>query len=158
MTGVQTCALPILPGIYAADRLPIARLRAGTPALLPEDDAYTNHVHADDLAAMVVAALRAARPCRVYNASDDSRLKMGEYFDRVADRFGLPRPPRLPWSEARQRIPAGMLSFMGESRQLSNQRVKRELRVRLRYPTVDDGLAAALAPRAADERGGGIRP
>ena len=46
-------------------------------------------------------------------------------------------------AEAAKRIPAGLLSFMGESRRLSNQRVKRELRVKLRYPTVIDGLAEA---------------
>lgn len=136
-------ALVILraPGIYAADRLPLARLRTGTPVLRDADDVYTNHVHADDLAAACVRALEDDAPAGIYNASDDSRLKMGEWFDLVADRAGLPRPPRIARSEAGGRMPAALLSFMDESRRLDNTRLKRTLGVRLRYPTVNEGLA-----------------
>lgn len=136
-----------VPGIYAGDRLPLERVKYGTPALLPEQDAYSNHIHADDLARIVIAALRFGKPGRVYNTSDDSELKMGDYFDLVADRFGLPRPARISYSEARQRIPENQLSFMQESRRLANRRMKRELQVKLRYPMVADGIAAAREPR-----------
>jgi nucleoside-diphosphate-sugar epimerase len=132
------------PGIYSEQRLPLERLQARTPALNAEEDAYTNHIHAEDLARMAVAALRFAHSGRAYNASDDSWLKMGDYFDLVADRFGLPRPQRVSRAEAGRRISPGMLSFMNESRRLSNRRIKRELRLKLRYPTVHDGIAAAL--------------
>jgi len=128
------------PGIYSERRLPLERLKAGTPTLRPAEDAYSNHVHADDLARMAVAALWFGHAGRAYNASDDSRLKIGEYFDLIADRFGLPRPPRVSRAEAEQRIPSALLSFMSESRQLANQRIKRELRLKLRYPTVRDGI------------------
>lgn len=136
-------ALVILraPGIYAANRLPLERLRAGTPVLHARDDVYTNHIHADDLAAICARALDDEAPAGVYNASDDTQLMMGEWFDLVADRAGLPRPPRIARSEAAGRIPAGMLSFMSESRRLDNRRLKRVLGVRLRYPTVSEGLA-----------------
>ena len=130
------------PGIYSEQRLPLARLQAGTPVLNAEEDAYTNHIHADDLARMAVAALRFGHPGRAYNASDDSLLKMGEYFDLVADRCGLPRPPRVSRAEASRRIAPNQLSFLNESRRLSNHRIKQELRLKLRYPTVRDGIAA----------------
>jgi nucleoside-diphosphate-sugar epimerase len=134
-----------VPGIYAENRLPLERLKAGTPALLPEQDSYTNLVHADDLAGMAVAALRRGQPNRAYNANDDSTLKMGDYFDLVANCHGLPQPPRISRDEAQQRIPAGLLSFMEESRRLSNVRMKRELGITLRYPTPAEGVAAARA-------------
>ena len=139
-TGVSVSILRV-PGIYAGNRLPLARLRDGIPTLLPEQDSFTNHIHADDLARIVVAALRLARPGRVYHACDDSHLKMGEYFDLVADRFGLPRPPRVSRAEAEGQISPGMLSFMRESRRLMNTRLKHELHVNLRYPTVRDCFA-----------------
>lgn len=139
-TGVSVSILRV-PGIYAGNRLPLARLRDGIPALLPEQDSFTNHIHADDLARIVVAALRLARPGRVYHACDDSHLKMGEYFDLIADRFGLPRPPRVSRAEAEGQISPGMLSFMRESRRLMNTRLKHELHVNLRYPTVRDCFA-----------------
>lgn len=138
--GVRTVILRV-PGIYGPQRLPLARLRSGTPALAPEQDPYTSHIHADDLAAIIVAALDRGRPGRIYNACDDSALKMGEYFDLVAERFGLPRPPRVSRAGAVQALPETLLSFMSESRRLVNRRMKRELKPRLRYPTVADGIA-----------------
>lgn len=132
-----------IPGIYARDRRgghPRERLARGTPVLAAPDDVYTNHIHADDLARACVAALWRGLPQRVVHASDDSELKMGDYFDLAADLAGLPRPPRVSREEARQQLPAAQLSFMGESRRLRNDRLKRELRVVLRYPTVDRGL------------------
>jgi nucleoside-diphosphate-sugar epimerase len=136
-----------VPGIYARERLPLDRLRAGTPALAPADDVYTNHIHAEDLARIAIAALFRGRPGRVYHATDDSELKMGEYFDLVADRYGLPRPPRLPREQLRAAVAPALYSFMSESRRLSNARIKRELRVRLRYPTVQAALAALTESR-----------
>lgn len=139
--GVHVSILRV-PGIYAAERLPLARLRAGTPVLEAERDPYTNHIHADDLARIVIAALSRGRAGRAYNASDDSWMKMGEYFDLVADQFGLPHPPRVSWEAAQAAIPENMLSFMRESRRLANHRLKKELRVSLRYPSVRHGVSA----------------
>ena len=135
-------ALVILraPGIYAADRLPLARLRAGTPVLRDADDIYTNHIHADDLAAVCARALEGGAAAGTYNAADDTLLKMGEWFDLVADFAGLPRPQRITRAEATGRMPPDLLSFMNESRRLDNTRLKRVLGVRLCYPTVREGL------------------
>lgn len=141
---VRTCVLRI-PGIYAPDRdggTPSDRLHKGTPVLRAEDDVYTNHIHADDLARACLAALWRGRPQRSYNVCDDSALKMGDYFDLAADLYGLPRPPRLPRSTAQDQLPLMLLSFMSESRRLDNQRLKRELRLVLRHPTVASGLRA----------------
>jgi nucleoside-diphosphate-sugar epimerase len=136
-----------VPGIYAHDRLPLERLRKGTPALRDEDDVYTNHVHADDLARLIALALFRAAPLRVYHAVDDSDMKMAEYFDAVADAHGLPRPPRLPRSELAAAVSPMLLSFMSESRRLMNHRIREELGMRLRWPTVRDALAE-LEPAA----------
>ena len=145
-SGVRVTLVRV-PGIYAADRLPLERLRRGTPALAAQEDAFVNHVHADDLARIVVAALRHGQPNRSYNAVDDVPQRMGEYFDVVADSFDLPRPRRIARAEAERTLPRELYSFMSESRRLVNARMKRELRVKLRYPSVHDGLAAARAER-----------
>lgn len=137
------------PGIYAADRLPLERLEKGTPALVDREDVFTNHIHADDLAAACVAALRRGRAGRAYNVVDDSDLRMGAYFDRVADAFGLPRAPRLSRAEAAAVLSPIQMSFMRESRRIGNARLKHELKLRLAYPTVEAGIADALARRTA---------
>ena len=145
----QSC-LSILrvPGIYAADRLPLERMRKATPALMAQDDVYTNHIHADDLALLIKLALFRAAPCRVYHAVDDSDLKMGDYFDMVADSFHLPRVPRLPYSELVKQVSPMLLSFMSESRRMKNKRIKYELGARLIYPTVVHGILSAARDAA----------
>ena len=132
-----------IPGIYAADREgghPRDRLLRGTPVLVAGDDVHTNHIHADDLARACVAALLHGAAQRTYHASDDTDLKMGDYFDLAADLCSLPRPPRVSRTEASQTFSPVMLSFMSESRRLINQRLKTELGLKLRYPTVREGL------------------
>lgn len=132
-----------IPGIYAPDReggTPRGRLLKGLPVLVPGDDVFTNHIHADDLARIAWAALWRGKPQRSYHASDDTELRMGDYFDLAADLYGLPRPPRVSRQAAQETLPAMMLSFMSESRRLRNDRIKQELRVQLRYPTVLEGL------------------
>jgi nucleoside-diphosphate-sugar epimerase len=130
-------ALTILrvPGIYAVDRLPIDRLKAKTPALLPEEDAYSNHIHSDDLARLVCAAVYHGKPQRVINTCDGGETKMGDYFDEVADAFGLERPARLPGSELQKIVNPMLWSFMRESRRVTNTRLH-ELKTPLRYPSV----------------------
>ncbi len=147
--GVPVTVLRI-PGIYAHDRAggPRERLLRGTPVLRAEDDVYTNHIHADDLARICIRALWQGPPQRVYHAGDNTDLKMGDYFDLAADLLGLPRPPRIAREGAEQRLSLMVLSFMNESRRLSNERLQRELGVRLRYPTVREGLLAQTPPVA----------
>ena len=139
--GVEIVVLRV-PGIYAADRLPLERLKKGTPVLRAEEDVYTNHVHADDLAAICVRALERDAPAGLYNAADDTEMKMGDYFDLVADRVGLARPPRVSRAEGEQVIPPMLLSFMRESRRLENRKMKALLGIRLKYPTVLEGVPA----------------
>jgi nucleoside-diphosphate-sugar epimerase len=136
---VRACILRV-PGIYAHDRLPLDRLRAGTPAVVASQDSYSNHIHADDLAHIVIDALRYGKANRVYHTTDDDEMKMGDYFDAVADAHHLPRPPRLPRAEVQSLVSPMLWSFMHESRRLTNRRMKQELKVRLIYPTLKAAL------------------
>jgi nucleoside-diphosphate-sugar epimerase len=140
--GVRVGILRV-PGIYASDREgghPRERLARGTPVLRREDDVFTNHIHADDLAHACLLALLRGRPQRVVNACDDSELLMGDYFDLAADLAGLPRPERITRAQAAERMSPMQLSFWSESRRLANERLRRELRLSLRYPTPREGL------------------
>jgi nucleoside-diphosphate-sugar epimerase len=141
-SGGTRVSLLRVPGIYAPDRAggPRERLVQGAPVLRDEDDVYTNHIHADDLARIALAAMWRGAPQRVYNANDDTQLKVGQYYDIAADLYGLPRPRRVPRMAAQQELSLNALGFMNESRRMSNVRIKRELRIRLAYPTVLQGL------------------
>jgi nucleoside-diphosphate-sugar epimerase len=142
--GVRASILRI-PGIYAPNRAggtPRERLLRGTPVLQDQDDVFTNHIHADDLARATIRALWRGAPLRVYNVNDDTTLKMADYFDLAADLYGLQRPPRVSRSQAAEQLSPMVMSFMGESRRMVNTRLKRELKLVLRYPTVREGLMA----------------
>ena len=139
-----TASILRVPGIYALDRAggdPRERVRRGAPLLQHDDDVYTNHIHADDLARACVAALHRGAPQRVYHVNDDTELRMGDYFDLAADLCGLPRPPRVSRDAAQAVLSPMQLSFMSESRRMSNRRMKRELRLALRHPDVAHALA-----------------
>ena len=140
------------PGIYGPGRLPIERLRQGLPVPPTAQDVYTNHIHMQDLARACIAALFRAAPGRLYNVVDDSQLLLGQYLDKVADAHALARPPRASWEAVREAAGPQRMSFLTESRRLRNARMKRELRLRLRFPDVDAGLAAQASNSLSTER------
>ena len=132
-------------GIYGPDRLPIDRLRRGLPMVAEDEAPWTNRIHVDDLAAICVAAMDRAPDGAVYNVSDGHPGNMAEYFNRVADLAGLPRPPVVRLADADGQLSEGLLSYLRESRRLDNRRMLRDLGVTLRYPTLADGLPACVA-------------
>jgi nucleoside-diphosphate-sugar epimerase len=136
--GVSVVILRV-PGIYAGNRLPVDRLQKGTPALLESEDVFTNHIHADDLARLTILSMYRASSQRVINACDNSDLKMADYFDLVADKMNLPRPPRVDKETLKTLVSPQLLSFMQESRRISNARLQ-EIGFQFLYPTVQDFL------------------
>lgn len=127
-------------GIYGPDRLPLERIRQGLPLVRAEESPFSNRIHVDDLVAALQAAMERAPSGSVYNVADGHPSTMTEYFLAVADAAGLPRPPLIPLAEASRQLSEGMLSYLAESRRLSNRKLVEELGLRLRYPTLAEGL------------------
>ena len=160
--AAEQCLRPLgatvlrIPGIYAPDRprgTPRQRLLRRTPALAPADDVFTSHIHAHDLARACALSLWRARPQRVLNISDERPMKMGDYFDLAARLYALPAPPRIPRAQAEATLSEPQMSFMRESRRLLNHRMKRELRLRLRYPSAQEGLQSGKPPETPADAG-----
>jgi nucleoside-diphosphate-sugar epimerase len=128
-------------GIYGPKRLPLKRIRAGTPVLLESLAPKTNRIHEEDLADICVAAAKVDTHFRVYNVSDGTDSNMTEYFFKLADHFKLPRPPAVDWQEAEKTISKGMLSYLKESRRVDSSRMLKELDIKLRYPNLEAGLS-----------------
>ncbi len=129
-----------VPGIYAADRLPLARLKRGEPVLRAADAPWTNRIHADDLAVVCKRAMEVAPSGSIYNATDGQPSTMTDYFNQVADYAGLDRPPQVSLAEAQGVMSAGMMSYLKESRRIGNVKLLRELMVELKYPSLDKCL------------------
>ena len=143
-TGGELVILRVA-GIYGPGRLPLERIRQGVPMVRAEDSPYSNRIHVDDLVGACVLAMERGEPGAVYNACDDCPSTMTDYFLAIADAAGLPRPPLIPMAEAGGQVSAAMLSYLAESRRLSNRRLREDLGLKLRYPSLAKGLPACLA-------------
>ena len=143
--GVPLVVLRVA-GIYGPGKLPLARLRRGEPMLCEREAPFTNRIHIDDLVQVCLTAMARAPDGALYNVSDGQPGNMADYFNRVADWAGLPRPPEITLAEAQQALSPGMLSYLRESRRLDSRRLQEELGVVLRYPDLASGLAACGEP------------
>jgi nucleoside-diphosphate-sugar epimerase len=143
-TGGELVILRVA-GIYGPGKLPIARLESGRPMVDEVDSPITNHIHTLDLVEICQIAMARGVSGEIYNVCDGHPGTMTGYFNRVADFLGLPRPPAISLEEAKRQLSPGMLSYLGESRRLSNRKLIEALGVRLRYPTLEEGLPASIS-------------
>lgn len=132
------------PGIYGPGRLPVARIREAAPILADSDSGWTNRIHIDDLAAVAWQAGQRRWPHSVYHACDGNPTHMSAFYDVLAARLDLPAPPRVDWATAKREFSSTRLSFLRESRRLSNARLRRDFGYRFAFADFRDGLAASL--------------
>ena len=138
-----------VPCITGPDRLPFERIATAAPALVPQDDVYTNHIDANDLARICWVALWRGRPGRATNTVMEGDLKMGDYLDAVALAAGLPRVPRISRAELDEAVRSGrvspmMASFMLDSRRVRSSRLEADLRMTLQTPCLEALLKKTL--------------
>ena len=124
------------PGIYAANRLPIERIRSGQPAFIAADDVPTNHIHADDLARLCWLGLFKSKNRRAYNASDNQPMMHADYLQSVAQVFALPNPPKLSKDEVKAALSPIQWSMLSGAKRVSSQRLLTEWQVKLLHPNV----------------------
>ncbi len=129
-----------VPGIYAKDRLPLARLKKGLPIVKESEAGWTNRIHADDLAMICKQSMESVISGEIYNVTDGNPSTMTEYFNQVADYADLPRPPQISMQQARLTLSAGMVSYLQESRRISNQKIIDQLGIKLQFPNLKKGL------------------
>ena len=134
-----------LAGIYGPGRIPyLDKLRAGEPVAAPSAG-WLNLIHVQDAARIVVvadawlAARQAADGPHVFNVSDGTSVIRGDYYAEVARLIGAPPPA---FTEPAVDSPAALRA--GANRRVSNEKLLRELRVRLAYPSYREGLTAVL--------------
>ena len=142
-TGGELIILRVA-GIYGPDKLPLMRLRKKLPMVSEADAPWTNRIHADDLVSTLLTAAEKGESGAVYNACDGQPGNMTDYFNQVADLAGLERPRIISMEEARTELSDGLLSYLSESRRLSNRKLVEELGVTFKYPTLEQGLPSCF--------------
>lgn len=142
------CGVPVVilrvSGIYGPGRLPLMQISQGQPLLNEEESGPSNRIHADDLATVSIAAAENGIDGDIYNISDGHPSSMTSYFNACADALGLPRQRQVTLDEARLVMSPLMFSYVSQSRVVNNRRMLDRLKVKLRYETLSEGLAASV--------------
>jgi len=134
-----------VPGIYGPGRLPLERLRKREATLHPDEAGISNRIHVTDLVEACVAAALNPEARGIYNVTDGNSCSSTAFLDRVAALTGLPAAPRVSMDEAQLTFSPERLSFLHESRRVSNDRMLKHLGVKLRFADIDEGIRASLA-------------
>ena len=137
-TGTEYMILRV-GGIYGAERLPIHRL-AHITVICPQEAPFSNRIYISDLVHVCHEAMNCRSANEIINVADGHPTTMTDYYYQIADLAGLPRPPCVPMSQAKDKLSPGMLSFINESRRLSIDKLNRLFRKPLQFPTLKLGL------------------
>jgi nucleoside-diphosphate-sugar epimerase len=133
-----------VPGVYGPGRLPLESLQRSQPVVRMQDAGISNRIHVDDLVSACVIAICNPEARGAYNVTDGNSLSSTAFIDKVAQLAGLPRPPQVSMEEAQLTFSPERLSFINESRRVSNERMLRHLGVQLRYGDLEAGIRASL--------------
>lgn len=131
-----------LPGIYGPGRSALDRLRAGTARRIVKPGQIFSRIHVDDLARVLLASMSGKSDLTVFNVADDEPAPPQDVIAFAAGLLGIEPPPEQDFETAD--LSAMARSFYGESKRVSNRRIREELGVDLEYPNYRIGLQAIL--------------
>jgi dTDP-4-dehydrorhamnose reductase len=140
----KALAILRLAGIYGPSRNALVQVTGLTAKRIAKPGQVFNHIHVADIAAIINTSLD-RRANGIFNVADDEPTPPGEPIRFAAELLGLAPPPEVRFEEAARTMSPMALSFYGESKRVRNDKIKRELGVRLRYPTYREGLTALFA-------------
>jgi nucleoside-diphosphate-sugar epimerase len=146
----QALRLPLhifrLAGIYGPGRGPFEKVLDGTARRIVKPGQVFSRIHVDDIAQALHASMKAPMQGGIWNLCDDDPAPPEDIIGYAARLLGLPEPPTEHWDTAPMTPMAR--SFYAESKRVRNDRMKRDLGVRLIHPDFRSGLAALLEEEA----------
>jgi nucleoside-diphosphate-sugar epimerase len=132
-----------LAGIYGPGRSAVDQVRAGTARRIDKPGHVFSRIHVADIARVLMASFARPNPGAIYNVCDDDAAPQEAVVAHACALLGVPPPPLVPFERAE--LSPRARSFYADNRRVRNDRLKRELGIRLRYPSYRDGLAAIAA-------------
>jgi len=132
-----------IAGIYGPGRGPFNKVRDGSAQLVIKPGQFMSRVHVEDIANVLAASLANPNPGAAYNVCDDEPSPPEDVLTYAARLLGLPTPPAVDFETADMTPMAR--SFYAESKRVRNDRIVRDLGVRLAYPSYREGLTDLLA-------------
>jgi nucleoside-diphosphate-sugar epimerase len=130
-----------LAGIYGPGQNALTQIARGNARRIVKAGQIFNHIHVDDIAQAIGAAL-ARQASGIFNVADDEPTLPGEPLAFAAELIGQEPPPEIRFEDAAPSMSPLALSFWQECRRVRNDKLKRGLGVSLLYPTYREGLRA----------------
>lgn len=127
-------------GIYGPSRNAMVKLRNGTSRAVAKKDHVFCRIHIDDIIAALTASIESPDSGNIYNLADDEPAANHEIIRYAAQLLGMASPKVTPIEEANL-SPMG-LSFYDGCRRVSNDKIKQDLGISLKYPSYKEGLKA----------------
>jgi len=129
-----------MAGLYGPGRIPRRQeVERGLP-LGVAPNSCVNLIQMDDAATVVLATAAAEHPSRLYVVSDDQPARRGEFYGEMARLLGAPEPQfTLPDQGSH------VARRSRSDKRIHSDKMKRELGVRLAFPTFREGLADAVS-------------
>jgi nucleoside-diphosphate-sugar epimerase len=137
------------PGIYGPGRTLKRRLESGAYRRLDDEELWVSRIHVEDLVVGLIAAWRRGRDGRIYLLADDEPVTGQEYAELTASLLSLSVPPAADREDIRHELSVSQFERRVGSRRCSNRRMREELRVEPRFPSIREGIPAALRAEGA---------
>ena len=131
--------------IYGPERDFVDSVLSGTATLIGDGRNFVPHIHIDDLIPILERIPHEGQPGAVYNVVDDEPTRMAEFYGEVHQRLGMVPPQSFSKSIALfSGLDPTVVGMASASTRVSNERLKQELGMTLRYPGFCDWLDERL--------------
>ena len=131
-----------LAGIYGPGRGPFSKVRNGTARRIIKEGQLFSRIHVDDIAQVLLASIRYPRQGAIYNVCDDNPAPPEDVISYAAELLDMPIPIAIDYDKAEMSPMAR--SFYAENKRVSNELIKKELGVELKFPDYKAGLQSLL--------------
>ena len=131
-----------LAGIYGPGRGPFSKVRNGTARRIIKEGQLFSRIHVDDIAQVLLASIRYPRQGAIYNVCDDNPAPPEDVIAYAAELLGMPVPEAIDFDKADMSPMAK--SFYAENKKVSNELIKKELGIKLKFPDYKTGLRSLL--------------
>lgn len=127
-----------LAGIYGPKRNALMRIKQGKSRSIYKENHCFSRIHVEDIVTVLLASINNPNPNSIYNVADDKPAPAYEVDEFAARLLNLPLPERVPFENAQ--LSSMEKEFYTHHRRVSNTKIKKDLLVKLNYPSYQEGL------------------
>jgi nucleoside-diphosphate-sugar epimerase len=130
-----------LSGIYSPERNVFLRLANEQARYVKKDNHFFSRTHVADIAQVLFKSLIYSKPGEIYNVADNMPCSYDQIISYVCSLMGIQTPPPVSFQKLNE---GEMKNFYKDSKKVSNKKIKKDLKVKLYFPTYKEGFKSIL--------------